>query len=455
MKWQQFENKVKAALQGHKSVVDADAVWAAIEPQVDALNRRKKRRGFVWFWLLGMALALGAWGYFYQTKNSRGDIENMPQKLAAEPVAQNKPVPEVAGNNSAVSNTPQLANKEADAAFSGQHVAKNQVPVRHRAENRRAYIPMQKSGDIAPNILETKPVYVGKTITDDSIESMAEVNKNEASAPTTLPFLPIDLKYIPENKKPELPTYTWEEKPLQPIYRKKYFLSAGIQGSISFVDRNLEAVDTALRLLSLREMNERELEAFQLGLRLTLRHRSGLGLTTGLNFTQINEQYRYYSTVIQVDTVPGIKYLVINLNNDTIPIYGDVPLQTKTSLKKEYYNNYRMFEVPVLAGYHLRHRNFSLAVQAGVFVNLRLSATGRVLETPTQDVDIEAAGIYKSNIGLNYYFGFSAGYFINDNIEAYISPFMRYMPENIAKQSYGLKQSYNLYGVNIGAAWHF
>lgn len=455
MKWQQFENKLKSALRGHQSTVDADAIWVAIEPQVDALNRRKKRRGFVWFWLVGLALAVGTWDYYYQYENS-GDIENVPQELTAEKVATNASQPENTGNNTIKSSPSDEINHSDNAQNISQSIAQNNTTNSPRAENIIPDITRLKSDEKTPNRLEIKPLHLAEASSINNNDLFVEMQENISAMPTTLPFLPIDLKYTIENKEPEFPTYISATEAPLPIYRKKYFFSAGIQGSISFVDRQLEANGPSyMELLSLRERNEREMEAIQLGLRLTLRHRSGIGLTSGLNFTQINEQYRYYSTIVRVDTVPGVKYLVINLNNDTIPIYGDVPLETKTSVKKEYYNNYRLFEIPVLAGYHLRHRNFSLSAQAGVFVNVALSAKGRVLESASEDIAIEDAGIYKSNIGLNYYFGISAGYFINDNIEAYISPFMRYMPENIAKESYGLKQSYNLYGVNIGAAWHF
>ncbi|MBK9013349.1 MAG: hypothetical protein IPM82_04325 [Saprospiraceae bacterium] len=64
MKWESMEDKIKAALLGHRTEVDADAIWAAIEPGVDAINRRKKRRGLIWFIFAGVVLAGGALGYF-------------------------------------------------------------------------------------------------------------------------------------------------------------------------------------------------------------------------------------------------------------------------------------------------------------------------------------------------------------------------------------------------------
>ncbi|MEO1262307.1 MAG: hypothetical protein AAFZ15_26105, partial [Bacteroidota bacterium] len=67
MKWPLFKNKIKDELSAHRSEVDVDALWSAIEPQVDALNRtkRKKRRGLIWLLFAGVLLAGSTAGYFF------------------------------------------------------------------------------------------------------------------------------------------------------------------------------------------------------------------------------------------------------------------------------------------------------------------------------------------------------------------------------------------------------
>ena len=53
MKWRLFEQKVGKQIFSHRTEVDIDVLWTAIEGDVDRINRdkRKKRFGFWLFFL--------------------------------------------------------------------------------------------------------------------------------------------------------------------------------------------------------------------------------------------------------------------------------------------------------------------------------------------------------------------------------------------------------------------
>jgi hypothetical protein len=82
-----------------------------------------------------------------------------------------------------------------------------------------------------------------------------------------------------------------------------------------------------------------------------------------------------------------------------------------------------------------------------------MTAKGRVMQTATQDVPL--ADLYRTNIGLSYHFGLTAGYMLNDHLEVFASPYMRHFPKSFTKASYGLEQRYNLYGLNVGLGYRF
>jgi hypothetical protein len=273
---------------------------------------------------------------------------------------------------------------------------------------------------------------------------------------SALPTLPLHLFDLPLadisiknslNSKPDLLTSN---------RRKDWSAAVNLQGSISFVQRELVVKDSfSYELLNSRKRTERELEAYQFGLGFTLQHRSGFNFSTGLNFTQINERFQLKTSVVKVDTVYDVKYLVINLSNDTVPIYGEVPFETKTTYQKAYYNKYRMFDVPLLVGYRHEGHDFSIGAQAGVFVNLNLATKGQFLKSTEEAMNIDTAGIFKSNIGWSYYFGLTAGYMVNENLEFYASPFVRRYPKDFTTDSYAIRQRYNLYGLNVGVRYGF
>ncbi len=472
MKWESLEHKIKAAFFGQQAEVDVDAIWAAIEPEVDAINRRRKRRGFVWFWLAGLLLLGGAFAYFYQ--KAATTQHELPQRTAA--VAQSsEPKTEeqfMQDSNGSLEETPQTSEAKATVNTKGD------VPASPKSEP----LPRKLSG-----ILGNKKVNPSKQSGSSPMPIHQHINEQGTmvNAPIAEQKKPVALTPVSEiptsNEKAEslhlaamLPTlplalfdreighsfvkevaYVPTEN-LSAMHQQPFSYAANVQGSLSFVEKKLAAKDSLSNsLLPLRNKTERELEAFQVGLGFTVLHRSGFGLSSGLNYTQINERFRFNQAISSIDTVYGIKYLVVNLDNDTIPIYGDVPHEKKTTYQKEYYNKYRMFDIPVLLGYHHKGRNYSIGVQAGVFVNLSLSAQGQIMQSATEFTNIGTAGVFRSNIGMSYYLGLSAGRFINKNLEAYISPFMRHYPKDFAKESYGIRQRYNLYGVNMGMRYFF
>jgi hypothetical protein len=290
------------------------------------------------------------------------------------------------------------------------------------------------------------------------VDSAAIAEQNETTPGLDfLPGLRLVLLDLPETNLPYRPAPALPEDLETPKLRLRSFsLDLAFQGSVSFVDRKLKADSVQFKeLLTLRNKTERELEAVQAGLWFTVRHKIGLGLTSGMNFTQINERFNYNASVTTVDTVYGIKHYVITINNDTVPFYDDIPLERTTKLRKVYYNKYRMIDIPVLVGYRHTGRNFSVGAQAGIFVNMYLSTRGRYLKSESEVIDISNSGIFRNTVGMSFYFGASAGYYLNRNLEVTVSPFMQMYAKSFTASSYGISQDYKLYGLNAGLVYHF
>ena len=47
MKWKDFKNRLRKDAQQQKAEVDVDAIWSAIEPQVDAINEEKVKVNWI------------------------------------------------------------------------------------------------------------------------------------------------------------------------------------------------------------------------------------------------------------------------------------------------------------------------------------------------------------------------------------------------------------------------
>jgi hypothetical protein len=494
MKWPLFENKIRQSLRSHQSEVDVDAIWAAIEPQVDAINRRKKRR-FMLFWLLlPLLVAHGIGFYIYlndgthedKAKTALNTMNSTNNKLVDES-ALNTPknaietqqtqeenshktgpssnnggaliTAENQGLNTKADNSIFLNKKEKKPSDKTAKATSDQ-PKRH-ANLGPVAAPASPIAEQAPSTGHWQTDHPGPTAAEapmpgqNTVKSMPTTTAQRLlEAVPTLPFEPL-AAIAP--KLPALPP-TALEQPLEtpPLRKRDFRLTAAVLGSISFLDRKMTATDSAyLELLDLRERSERQLEAVQAGIRIGVEHRSGLGFSTGLNYAQLNEVYRYKSIKDSIETVNGIQYYYLNFENDTIPVYGDIELERRTIHRKEIYNKYRLVEVPLLVSWRHEGHQFSFGAQAGVFVNLRMAAKGRALLSATDDVDISKGGIYRTNVGLSYYLGLTAGFMLNDRLEVVASPFVRHFPKSFTKASYGLEQRYNLYGLNVGLGVRF
>ncbi|MBI1225063.1 MAG: hypothetical protein GC192_07470 [Bacteroidetes bacterium] len=465
-----MENKIKQTLFNHQSEVDADAIWAAIEPEVDAINRKRKRRGFIWFLLVGVVLVGSSVGYFYQKTPSKtnmilhpvavddknsisGNNEAGKQPNNEKPSGLSTAIEGQSNNNftSKLGSTPELTTTKNKAKSNHGTVANGGASTRFSSFKNKNESLKNVQTNLSPIVEEESPA-IQPLLPYTNNNNELGGNLNLANTLLTLPFSPLENEmekpYV--NELLSLPTQVVKKR------RKELSFAANLQGSLSFVQRKLELKDSlGLDLLPLRKKTERELEAFQVGLGIMLQHRSGLNLSTGLNYTQINERFQFNETILTVDSIYDVKYLIINLNDDTVAIYGDVPLEKKTTYQKEYYNKYRMLDVPVLLGYRHEGHDFAVGVQAGVFVNLNLATKGQFLKSSNETVNIDTAGIFKPNVGLSYYFGLTAGYLINENLEVYASPFVRHFAKDFTKDNYALKQRYNLYGVNIGLWYQF
>lgn len=486
MKWRKFDKKVNNELSGHQSEVDIDALWGAIEPEVDAINseKKKRRRGAFW-WFFGGLLLLGmvAAGLFF-SKNDAADIAHLNTKNQTVEKTTNTDFDE----NEIATPIENTVNK----------VSKNEVKVADlNTENATADIE-QKVISKPENLNQNKKTTFeeidlnGKTevliaenqvALKEKVEQATVENPNSILADNSqlsvddknqLFSLPINSMENIEGKTSDLTrtTLTKEEKQAtekeirearaeaeaKKSAEKKFNAAISFYGGVSLANRNLlsDGDSTNAELAQLRQNTEKSLETIQLGFLFNWQHeKTGLELTSGINYTQINEKFEYRNNQMTVDSIQGVEAFYRNVNGDTIAIMGMIPQTTTATIHKRHYNKYRMIDVPLLLGYRREFGNFSIGAQAGVFVNLNLQTSGRFFANETEDIDIDNEEIFKTNVGLSYYFGATIDYQLTKKWAISASPNFRYFPNSFSEASYGISQKYSLYGVNVGLRYSF
>lgn len=489
MKWPLFENKIKDELSSHRSEVDIDALWSAIEPEVDALNQSKRKRPFVIFWFLlaGVLMLGGGIGGYYFLNNDKTTEKtiiagnNSEEKTIEEKHDQNL------NTNKATNNT-QEEKEETVKIIDNQsavNTAKNSLINNNKLKNEKNQTIEKKNAD-TPKSNDSKNLKNNqKTIANnDSHFEISEIQENDKTAETniseTIPkektayLIPIkklgtlaiplfkiqtttpqlDIQDLKNELAGDATSPTPPDEKRHPMDKKDFRFAIGAFGGISYANRSLSMNDgTANDLLKLRESSEKQLETTHAGLQFSLRHRSGFELATGLQYTRMVERFNYNENITELDSIDGVLYYAVNPNNDTLAIMGTVPHTTITDIRKEYYNKYTMFDIPVFVGYFKEKDEWSFGAQAGVFANISLKTEGQFLNSATTSTDIK--DLFKSSVGLSYYVGASINHKLNENIGISISPYFRYFPKNFAKSDYGISQKYTLIGINARINYWF
>lgn len=491
MKWPLFENKIKDELSSHRSEVDIDALWSTIEPEVDAINQSKRKRRFIIFWFLlaGVLMLGGGIGGYYFLNNDKVTEKtiiagnNSEEKTIEEKQEQNL-------NTDKTINNIQEGDKETVKTIDNQSAIitakNNSIKNDNSTSNKNQTI--EKKNSNTPNNSNSKNLNNNqKTIADDDShfetsntqdndktisKNILEENQKEKTA-YLIPIKKLGTLAIPlfkiKTTTPQLdipdlnkdlaeettsPTPPDKKGKRHPMDKKDLRFSFGAYGGISYANRNLSVNDIAANdLLKIRESSEKQLETTHAGLQFSMRHQSGFDLATGIQYTRMVERFNYNQNITELDSIDGVLYYAVNPNNDTLAIMGTVPHTTITDIRKEYYNKYTMFDIPVIVGYYRENDEWAFGAQAGIFANISLKTEGQFLSSETTSTDMK--DLFKSSVGLSYHAGISVDRKLNKNIGIGISPYFRYFPKNFAKTDYGISQKYTLIGINARINYWF
>lgn len=203
--------------------------------------------------------------------------------------------------------------------------------------------------------------------------------------------------------------------------------------------------------LSKKDSTETQQLSYTAGFRISKSIGEKLLLKTGLQYSQINERFnlrteneRRIITVVTIRTVPS--------STGADSTISDTTSLTQIGYREQRtYNRYRSLDIPLLLSYEFGDENLKLAVNAGAIINLYSWYAGNTLNDSLQVVSMNSkgTGIYKQNIGVGLYAGFSLIKPVSDKLDVFVEPYFRYNLSNMArKAAYG--QRFNAAGISLG-----
>ncbi|MBS1743811.1 MAG: hypothetical protein JST81_12325 [Bacteroidetes bacterium] len=258
---------------------------------------------------------------------------------------------------------------------------------------------------------------------------------------------PFDKTFSLSIKELKMPAYTI---PCPGVIRNEaantsYF---DVYGGPDYVFRTFN--DTAnSTYLKKRKESTRFTSAFSIGIRYTKVFGNGLSFRTGINYSQINEQFKYAQSHI-VQNVYELGPV-----GDTIGSYATTGTRYKTTR-----NRYKTVDIPLTLGYEFGNKKLRTNINAGVIFNAYSWQKGDVLDSALQPVSIttgktNSAYQFKTNVGIGFTAAASFYYHVTGKMYLLGEPYFRYNFSPANKSGITLKQKYTTVGLRLGVRIDF
>ena len=478
MNWGWFDNKYRKVKEEENSSVDLGELWAAIEPEVDKINaeRKNKRRIVFWMFFMGAGILIGGLYFGIYINSTLNYSKSLTKNNNIEKTDFNEIITKSEKSNSKVNTEKELnsielgtikkSNKINSKAIGTIEISENNSKTQtrkslsHFNEKIKSIIIQDKKEDVLlksnlPTPIEKyekashsiKKVHLKKVrkINWSLPELLIIKNPNEEISKTNSNLIKDREKNKDFDKAFGIPTNS--KKPIE--YSLLYSSGASIT--------SLTIGETANSNSAIRQLNSSStfgLEALHFGIGINARHNSGIGLQSGIEYMRINEKIELSINSVNNDSIWSVQYYVVNLNNDTLEVRGNVPHEIRTEVDKRFYNNYTIWNVPIVISCLKEAEKWAWGMEAGININVKISTKGKYLLSETEDENLSR--ISPSKIGLSYHIGMSLQRRLNEKIAISLNPRATYFAKDFTNNAVApFSKKYSFYGADLRLSYIF
>jgi len=220
--------------------------------------------------------------------------------------------------------------------------------------------------------------------------------------------------------------------------------------------KSIENISATPQYLQRKDSSESMRLGYSAGLRLVKPITDNFLVKAGVQYSQINEKFTYRTeNEVRTTTVISVR-TIIRGPGDTLRI-ADTSTVMQTGFKNNTIKNrYRSFDIPVTLGYQFGNDNLQFGVNAGVVFNISSWYQGVILDSSMSAVPISKGSnsIYKNNIGLGLYGGFSVLKRLGEDTQLFFEPYFRYNLSGMTNENASFKQRFSLGGLSIGLRYN-
>ena len=211
--------------------------------------------------------------------------------------------------------------------------------------------------------------------------------------------------------------------------------------------------------LNIRNDTEQANYSFSTGARVSFMLPSGFGAKTGINYSQINETFKFEDPESKQTKKVIIKeYQWENgVVVDSTEVTKEIEIPGRLTVINQ--NRYRILDLPLLFTYEWGHKKrLYYSVTAGPMFNIRFTQRGKFLDPETlSPVDFSSdSGNYKAfttNIGTSMFMSFALNYQLGNGLDVFVEPNLRYFLKDATVNTYLLNQRYTVLGLGMGVKY--
>jgi opacity protein-like surface antigen len=206
--------------------------------------------------------------------------------------------------------------------------------------------------------------------------------------------------------------------------------------------------------LARKDSSQQLRTSFTAGVRISKALTENLLIKTGFQYSQVNEHFNYRTenerkqvTVITIHKIPQAP-------GDTLYVRDTSTYEQIGYLQKKTYNKYKSIDIPVLFSYEWGNDQWRLAANLGAIVNIHSWYNGEILDTSYQPVSLNnkstTGDVYKSNIGIGLYAGFSIIKPVSEKMDLFAEPYFRYNLGDMTNKGQPFNQRLHTAGLSLG-----
>ncbi len=460
MNWDDLHQRLNKDTHENVSSEEVDSIWSAIEPEVDRINgrRRRKKVGWLFFALVGMlAFAGGLFlmnlnsnensiAYQDKIKVSETDSKKIPSEVTAskdEKVATQQTLSTKDNRTkkeTIIYNKKSASNEDVDFKTTTKIIRTNNSTTRGIASTNYKNI---NTKNIQTPAFKEQEVKKPQTIIVDSY-----INSNKTIASVNRSFTPVELLDRPfTGAVSESLKIDFYNKINNDASKPEGRLTLELLGGISKAKRDFRTIDTSNQyIIDLRNEYEKSLVTHHAGIRLQWQFDNGVYLGTGAERTAIRELLDFQDETPLPETAQAIERYALKISDNNRFVKGKLQ-EPEEPIVKKIYNSYNLWDVPLLLGFRQTKGKWSIGAEAGTFLNVHFRSKGEILLSDADFIDINTT---RRSVGFGLHTAGFAERQLWNNLSIKASPFIRYYPSSLARLNFPIEQRYTLFGGNIG-----